>query len=79
MKPESISKFNWFISSTTMAKKKIKEVYEDLPVEKEVEEVVPPKHEVKEWTYDELVLLPRDEYLAVAADIKAGKAKVKPL
>ena len=61
-----------------MAKKKIKEVYEDLPVEEEVE-VVAPKHEVKEWTYDELVLLPRDEYLAVAADIKAGKAKVKPL
>ena len=77
MNPESTSKFNWFISSTTMAKKKF--------VEEAVEEVVEtpkaeaPKKEVKVWTYEELVLLPRDEYLAVAADIKAGKAKVKPL
>lgn len=76
MKPESISRFS-FIYIVTMAKKKF--------VEEPVEEVVEApkaeslKKEVKEWTYDELVLLPREEYLAVAADIKAGKAKVKPL
>jgi hypothetical protein len=54
-------------------------------VEKTVEDITPevvekaetPKQEVKEWTYDELVLLPRAEYLQVQADIKAGRAKVK--
>ena len=56
-----------------MAKKKF--------IEEAVEEVVKtpkaeaPKKEVKVWTYEELVKLPRDQYLAVAADIKAGKAK----
>ena len=34
--------------------------------------------EVKEWTYDELVLLPREEFLKVQADVKAWKAKFKP-
>ena len=41
-------------------------------VEKEV------KAEVKEWSYDELVLLPREEFLKVQADVKAWKAKFKP-
>lgn len=35
------------------------------------------KSEVKEWTYDELVLLPREEFLKVQADVKAWKAKFK--
>ena len=36
------------------------------------------KAEVKEWSYDELVLLPREEFLKVQADVKAWKAKFKP-
>ena len=36
------------------------------------------KSEVKEWSYDELVLLPREEFLKVQADVKAWKAKFKP-
>jgi len=64
-----------------MAKKKAKEIHieeAELPVEEEVvEEYVAPKNEVKVWTYDELVVLPRDEYLKVECDIRAGKAKVK--
>lgn len=60
-----------------MAKKKVKEVYEELPVEEEVVEIDAPKPEVKVWTYEELVILPRDEYLKVESDIRAGKAKVK--
>ncbi len=60
-----------------MAKKKVKEVYEELPVEEEVVEIDAPKPEVKVWTYEELVVLPRDEYLKVESDIRAGKAKVK--
>lgn len=60
-----------------MAKKKVKEVYEELPVEEEVVELDAPKSEVKVWTYEELVILPRDEYLKVESDIRAGKAKVK--
>lgn len=35
------------------------------------------KSEVKEWSYDELVLLPREEFLKVQADVKAWKAKFK--
>lgn len=60
-----------------MAKKKVKEIYEELPIEEEEVEVVAPKKEVKVWTYDELVLLSREKYLEVEADIKAGRAKVK--
>lgn len=47
--------------------------------EKKVETtpVVEPKQEVKVWTYDELVVLPRDEYLRVEKDIRSGKAKVQ--
>jgi len=59
-------------------KKVVEKTVEDIVVTP-VETVEPaaPKEEVKEWTYDELVLLPRAEYLQVEAAIKAGKAKVK--
>jgi hypothetical protein len=57
-------------------KKVVEKTVEDITPEV-VEEIVTPKQEVKEWTYDELVLLPRAEYLQVQADIKAGRAKVK--
>lgn len=36
------------------------------------------KPEVKERSYDELVLLPREEFLKVQALVRAGKAKFKP-
>lgn len=60
-------------------KKVVEKTVEDIVETPVVETVKPaaPKAEVKEWTYDELVLLPRAEYLQVEADIKAGKAKVK--
>ena len=47
---------------------------------KPLEEEKPSKktNSVKEWTEDELVALPREEMYAVIADIKAGKAKIKP-
>lgn len=43
-----------------------------------VKPVATPKKEVKERTYDELVVLSREEYLAVEKDIREGKATVKP-
>ena len=59
--------------------KKVVEKAVETPVN--VEEIVKPtpspKEEVKEWTYDELVLLPREEYLKVEQAIRTGKAKVK--
>jgi hypothetical protein len=62
-------------------KKKVVEKAVEKPVKTPVVEaekpIETPKKEVKEWTYDELVLLPRAEYLKVEADIKAGIAKVK--
>ena len=63
-----------------MALKKKKEV---TIKEKASEEITPEiveesKSKVKEWSYDELVLLPRDEFLKVQADVKAWKAKFKP-
>ena len=36
------------------------------------------EEEVKELSYDELVLLPREEFLKVQAQVRAGKAKFKP-
>lgn len=36
------------------------------------------EEEVKERSYDELVLLPRKEFLEVQAQVRAGKAKFKP-
>lgn len=61
-------------------KKVVEKVVEkavETPVEETVKPTPTPKQEVKEWTYDELVLLPRDEYLKVEQDIRTGKAKVK--
>lgn len=36
------------------------------------------KPEVKEWSYDELVLLSREDFLRVENDVRLGKAKFKP-
>ena len=62
-------------------KKKVVEKAVEKPVKTPVVEAEKPieatKKEVKEWTYDELVILPRAEYLKVEADIKAGRATVK--
>jgi phosphoribosyl-ATP pyrophosphohydrolase len=61
-------------------KKVVEKVVEkavETPVEETVKPAPTPKKEVKEWTYDELVILPRAEYLKVEADIKAGRATVK--
>ena len=63
----------------TKKKKVVEKVIEkavETPVEEAVKPVATPK-EVKEWTYDELVLLPREEYLKVEQAIRTGKAKVK--
>ena len=70
-----------------MAKKEVKkEVKKKVTIE-EVEspkettpEIVEKKsEEVKVRNYDELVALPREEFLKVQADIKAWKAKIKPI
>lgn len=50
----------------------------EAPKETTPEIVKENKAEVKEWSYDELVLLPREEFLKVQADVKAWKAKFKP-
>jgi hypothetical protein len=45
----------------------------------ETEEVgTPKKSEWKVWTEEELAVLPREEYQKVEADIRNGKATVKP-
>lgn len=76
-----------------MAKKKVKETFTKKAtpkVEEAIEEVVEakeevkpvvetPKQEVKVWTYDELVLLSRADYLKAKEDIRSGKAQLKPL
>jgi hypothetical protein len=61
-----------------MAVKKVKKVtIEEVETPKETTpEIVEEK--VKEWSYDELVLLPREEFLKVQAQVRAGKAKFKP-
>jgi hypothetical protein len=61
-------------------KKVVEKTVEDIvesPVENTVKSVETPKEEVKQWTYDELILLPREEYLSVKQDIRSGKAKIK--
>lgn len=61
-----------------MALKKKKAVtIKEEALEETTPEIVEKKSEVKEWSYDELVLLPREEFLKVQADVKAGKAKFK--
>lgn len=58
-----------------MALKKKKEV---TIKEKASEEITPEiVEEVKERSYDELVALPREEFLKVQADVRAWKAKFK--
>ena len=54
----------------------IEPVEEDI-VEPEVEPVKDSKG-IKEYTEEELVVMPREELNQVIADIKAGKAKCKP-
>lgn len=65
----------------TKKKTVVEETTEDIvetPIKETVKPVASPKNEVKERTYDELVLLPREEYLKVEKDIRDGKATVKP-
>ena len=64
-----------------MAKKVLKKkiTIEEVEAPKETTpEIVEEKKEVKEWSYEELVLLPREEFLKVQADVRAGRAKFKP-
>ena len=58
---------------TVKATPKVVEAKEETKVETKE---VAPKQEVKVWTYEELVLLPRDEFVKAEADIKAWRAKV---
>jgi hypothetical protein len=59
-----------------MAKKtELEESIETVNTE-EVE--TPKKSEWKVWTEEELAVLPRDEFQKVEADIRNGKATVKP-
>ena len=64
------------------AKKKavtIEEVETKVKAPKEATpEIVEAKEEVKERSYEELVLLPREEFLKVQAQVRAWKAKFKP-
>lgn len=61
----------------TKKKTVVEKTTEDI-VEETVKPVATPRKEVKERTYDELVVLSREEYLAVEKDIREGKATVKP-
>lgn len=75
-----------------MAVKKKFKIEEPEKVEAEVETIEPVEEEIvepevepvkdskgiKEYTEEELVVMPRDELNQVIADIKAGKAKCKP-
>ena len=64
-----------------MAKKEVKK---EVKKKVTIEEVESPKEttpeiveEVKERSYDDLVALPREEFLKVQADVRAWKAKFK--
>ena len=64
-----------------MAKKtELEENIEAVETEEvETEEVkAPKKSEWKVWTEEELAVLPREEFQKVEADIRNGKATVKP-
>ena len=75
-----------------MAVKKKFKIEEPEKVEAEVETIEPVEEEIvepevepvkaskgiKEYTEEELVVMPREELNQVIADIKAGKAKCKP-
>ena len=58
-----------------MALKKKKTVTIKEEALEETPEIV--KEKVKERSYDELVALPREEFLKVQADVRAWKAKFK--
>ena len=61
-----------------MALKKKKVAIKEEALEETTPEIVEKKsEEVKERSYDELVVLPREEFLKVQADVRAGKAKFK--
>lgn len=60
------------------AKKKVTIEEVETPKEATPEIVEEEKTKVKERSYDELVLLPRDEFLKVQEQVRAGKAKFKP-
>lgn len=59
-----------------MAKKT--ELEEDIEAVETEEVETPKKSEWKVWTEEELAVLPRDEFQKVEADIRNGKATVKP-
>ena len=59
-----------------MALKKKKVAIKEEALEETTPEIV--EEEVKERSYDELVLLPREEFLKVQAQVRAWKAKFKP-
>ena len=65
-----------------MLKKKAVTIEEvETPKAKAPKEATPEiveQKEVKERSYDELVLLPREEFLKVQADVRAWRAKFKP-
>ena len=58
-------------------KKKKVAIKEEAPKETTPEIVEKKSEEVKERSYDELVVLPREEFLKVQADVRAWKAKFK--
>ena len=61
-----------------MALKKKKVAIKEEALEETTPEIVEKKSkEVKERSYDELVVLPREEFLKVQADVRAWKAKFK--
>ena len=61
-----------------MALKKKKVTIKEEALEETTPEIVEKKsEEVKERSYDELVVLPREEFLKVQADVRAWKAKFK--
>ena len=59
-----------------MAKKT--ELEEDIEAVETEEVGTPKKSEWKVWTEEELAVLPREEFQKVEADIRNGKATVKP-
>lgn len=59
-----------------MAKKT--ELEEDIEAVETEEVETPKKSGWKVWTEEELAVLPRDEFQKVEADIRNGKATVKP-
>ena len=59
-----------------MAKKT--ELEEDIEAVETEEVETPKKSEWKVWTEEELAVLPREEFQKVEADIRNGKATVKP-